>query len=36
MGFNPFRPSRTSRLDVVLVLAAILLTTAVVVWAMKG
>jgi hypothetical protein len=36
VGLNPFRPSRTGRLDIVLVVATVLLTMAVLLWAMKG
>ena len=36
MGLNPFREHRTSTLDVVMVVGAILLTVAVVAWALMG
>lgn len=36
MGFNPFREERHSRFDVAMVVAAIVATLALVVWALFG
>lgn len=36
MGLNPFRPQAKSSLDVVVVVAALLATAAVVAWALFG
>ncbi|MEX0827201.1 MAG: hypothetical protein WD184_10680 [Acidimicrobiia bacterium] len=36
MGFNPFRKHRTNRLDIALVVGAMLVATGLVVWAMMG
>lgn len=36
MGFNPFRPHTKSTTDIALVIGAILLTLAVVAWALFG
>ena len=33
MGFNPFRPHRTSRADLVIVAAALVVTALLVLWA---
>jgi hypothetical protein len=36
MGLNPFREHRTSAMDVAMVIGALLLTVAVVAWALMG
>jgi hypothetical protein len=36
MGFNPFRKHRTNALDIALVVGAMLIAVAMVVWAMVG
>jgi hypothetical protein len=36
MGFNPFRPHRTSRADYLMVAAAVVLALALLVWAAVG
>ena len=36
MGLNPFREHQTSAMDIAMVVGAILLTVAVVVWALMG
>ena len=36
MGLNPFREHRTSAVDIALVIGALLLTVAVVAWALMG
>ncbi len=36
MGFNPFREQRTNAFDVALVVVAIAVTTALIIWAIVG
>jgi hypothetical protein len=36
MGLNPFREHRTSAMDIAMVIGALLLTVAVVAWALMG
>lgn len=36
MGLNPFREHRTSAVDIAMVIGALLLTVAVVAWALMG
>lgn len=36
MGLNPFREHRTTAMDIAMVVGALLLTVAVVVWALTG
>jgi hypothetical protein len=36
MGFNPFRPRRNSTFDAAMVAVAVVVTAALVIWAMIG
>ena len=36
MGFNPFRPQRTTVADVAMVVITLVVTTALIVWAFLG